>query len=532
MKARYWPCVVVKADAEGPIDIGPDSRSCAFMNIRYRVKLTDDERAELKTFLAKGRKSARKVKRAQILLASDAGESDEAIAASVCVGTATVFRTKRHFVEGNLEHALNEEKRPGTMRKLSGKEEALLVATACSAPPLGRARWTLDLLAGAMVGLTEHEDLSRETIRRRLGECKLKPWRQEMWCIPEINGEYVARMEHVLDLYAEAAEPLRPLVCFDESPTQLIGEVREPIPAKPGQLERYDCEYQRNGTVNLFIFIDVHRCWRHVKVTERRTAVDFAECMKELVDVHYPTAELVRVVLDNLSTHGPGALYEAFEPEEARRIMRRLEFHFVPKHGSWLNMAEIEIGVLRGQCLDRRIDDAAVLAAEIAAWEIQRNDAKATIEWTFTTEKAREKMGRAYPKQSSPVPPVAVSEATEPNGKSSTESIPASTATESVLANPKMTSTTKSPVGKPIAAGLPETESKLPESVAQPISATPTTRPLETPAPTKVVKKLRKHVSRGPRALFRARAARATIPNKRPQRKKKKAEPIKNTVRS
>ena len=164
-------------------------------------------------------------------------------------------------------------------------------------------------------------------------------------------------MEDVLDLYAEPPDPKRPVVCFDESPTQLIGEVRQPIPAAPGQLERYDCEYRRNGTVNLFVFLDAHRPWRKVKVTDQRTARDFAHCMRELVDLHYPQAEQIRVVLDNLSTHSPGALYEAFPAPEAHRILRRLEFHYTPKHASWLNMVEIEIGVLRGQCLDRRIGD-------------------------------------------------------------------------------------------------------------------------------------------------------------------------------
>jgi len=475
------------------------------MNIRYRVRLNDDERAELKALLAKGKRSARRLKRAQILLASDAGESDEAIAASVGVGTSTVFRTKRRFVEGNLEHALTEEKRPGAPRKLSGKEEALLVATACATPPLGRARWTLDLLAGAMVALTEHEDLSRETVRRRLGESKLKPWRQEMWCVPVINGEYVARMEHVLDLYAEAPDPRRPLVCFDESPTQLIGEVREPIPAKPGQLQRYDSEYQRNGTVNLFMFIDAHRRWRHVKITERRTALDFAECMRDLVDVHYPAAELVRVVMDNLSTHAPGALYEAFEPEEARRILRRLEFHFVPKHGSWLNMAEIEIGVLRGQCLDRRVEDAAVLRTEIAAWEKQRNDAKATIEWTFTTEKAREKMGRAYPKASSTFSNAPV-----------VEPIAASPAVESIAASPAVEPIAASRAVEPVAA------SPAAESIPQ-------ARPSLIPVARMIAKRQGKRTSRGPRSRFKARP---TIPARRPARKKAEAEPVRTTVRS
>ena len=371
------------------------------MNIRYHVELSEAERGELHAMLSGGKQAARKLKRAQILLAAHAGVPDEAIATSVAVGGSTVYRTKRRFVEGNLERALSEEPRPGAERKLSGKEEALLVATACSTPPEGRARWTIELLAGEMVRLTEHERLSRETVRRRLAENEIKPWRRKMGCVPEIKGEYVARMEDVLDLYAEAPEPKRPVVCFDESPTQLIGEVRQPIPPEPGQLERYDCEYRRNGTVNLFVFLDAHRPWRRVKVTSQRTATDFAACMRELVDVDFPQAEQVRVVMDNLSTHTPGALYEAFSPPEARRLLRRLEFHFTPKHASWLNMAEIESGVLRGQCLDRRIDHRERLKREIAAWERQRNAAGARVKWMFTTEKARAKMGRAYPMPSS-----------------------------------------------------------------------------------------------------------------------------------
>src|SRR6202166_786030 len=257
------------------------------MNVRYRVELSEAERDQLTTLLSGGKHAARKLKRAQILLAADAGAGDEDIALSLAVGGSTVYLTKRRFVESNLEAALSEEPRPGAERKLSGKEEALLVATACSRPPQGRARWTLELLAGAMVKLTEHEDLSRETVRRRLAENDLKPWRRDMWCIPQVDGEYVARMEDVLDLYAEQPDPKRPVICFDESPTQLIGEVRQPIPARPGQLERYDCEYKRNGTVNLFVFLDVHRSWRKVKVTDSRTAVDFAACMRELADIHF-----------------------------------------------------------------------------------------------------------------------------------------------------------------------------------------------------------------------------------------------------
>jgi transposase len=367
------------------------------MNVRYRVELSEVERDELGAMLRGGHQGARKLKRAQILLAADAGVKDDDIALSVGVGGSTVYRTKRRFVEGNLAAALSEEPRPGAERKLSGSEEALLVATACSKPPEGRARWTLELLAGAMVKLTDHKELSRETVRRRLAENQLKPWRKDMWCIAQVDGAYVARMEDVLDLYAETPDPQHPVVCFDESPTQLIGEVRQPIPAEPGQLERFDYEYRRNGTVNLFVFLDAHKPWRTVKVTEHRAARDFAECMRDLVDIHYPQAQEIRVVLDNLSTHSAGAIYETFPAPEARRILRRLDFHYIPKHASWLNMVEIEIGVLRGQCLDRRIATREQLETEIAAWQRQRNASGARIKWMFTTAKARAKMGQAYP---------------------------------------------------------------------------------------------------------------------------------------
>jgi transposase len=369
----------------------------AEMNVRYRVELSQAEREQLNEMLSGGKHAARKLKRAQILLAADSAVGDAVIAASVSVGESTVYRTKRRFVEGNLDLALSEETRPGSGRKLTGKEEALLIATACSSPPEGRARWTLELLAGEMVRRTEHAELSRETVRRRLKENKLKPWQQDMWCIPQVDGTYVARMEDVLDLYAEKPDPKRPVVCFDESPTQLIGEVRQPIAAAPGQPRRYDYEYRRNGTMNLFVFLDAHRPWRTVKVTEQRTALDFAECMRDLVDKHYPAADVIRVVMDNLSTHGPGALYEAFPAPEAHRMLQRLDIHYTPKHASWLNMVELEIGVLRGQCLDRRIGDRKKLISEIAAWVKQRNKAKARIKWMFNTEKARTKLARAYP---------------------------------------------------------------------------------------------------------------------------------------
>jgi len=271
------------------------------------------------------------------------------------------------------------------------------VALACSKPPAGRAHWTMELLAGELVRLTKHDTISRETVRRRLKDQDVKPWQHKMWCIPAVDSDFVVRMEDVLDLYAERPNRKRPVVCFDETPVQLIGEARVPVPPKAGQVARMDYEYRRNGTANLFVFLDAHRSWRHVKVTEQRTGLDFAQCMKDLVDTHYPTADRIRVVMDNLSTHLPKNLYEAFPPEEARRILRRLEFHYTPKHASWLNMVEIEIGVLSSQCLDRRIPDQRTLEREIAAWERNRNAAGSRVRWTFGVIEARTKLGRAYP---------------------------------------------------------------------------------------------------------------------------------------
>ncbi len=204
-------------------------------------------------------------------------------------------------------------------------------------------------------------------------------------------------MEDVLELYAEPYDPARPVVCFDEVPTQLIAETRQPLPAQPGQPERYDYEYRRNGTCNQFMFVEPAAGWRHVEVTDQRTQLDFAQQMKWLADERYPEADVIRVVLDNLNTHRPASLYEAFTPAEARRILRRLEFHHTPKHGSWLNMAEIEISVFGRQCWARRLGDKATLVRETQALEDQRNAAKATIRWQFTADHARQRLQRLYP---------------------------------------------------------------------------------------------------------------------------------------
>jgi hypothetical protein len=204
-------------------------------------------------------------------------------------------------------------------------------------------------------------------------------------------------MEDVLDVYQRPADPRRPLVCLDETSRQLLAEVRPPLPPAPGRAARHDPEYAREGVVNLFLVAEPLRGRRQVRVSQQRTRLDFARCIQELVDVHYPDAERIVLVMDQLNTHSPASLYEAFAPAEAKRLADKLEIHYTPKHGSWLNMAEIELSALQRQCLDRRMGDRATLEREVAAWVGTRNGAAASIDWRFTTADARIKLKRLYP---------------------------------------------------------------------------------------------------------------------------------------
>ena len=226
----------------------------------------------------------------------------------------------------------------------------------------------------------------------------IKPWLEGRWSIPpKQDASFVWRMEDVLEVYTRPYDERFPQVCLDEKSKQLVGEVREPLSVCPGRPARYDYEYEREGTANLFIVSEPLAGWRHISVTERRTKLDWAHCVRELIDVHYPEAERIVLVLDNLNTHTPAALYEAFVPAEARRIASKLEIHYTPKHGSWLNMAEIELSVLARQCLERRIPDQETLAEEVGAWEAERNAAESSIDWRFTSADARIKLKHLYP---------------------------------------------------------------------------------------------------------------------------------------
>jgi hypothetical protein len=226
----------------------------------------------------------------------------------------------------------------------------------------------------------------------------LKPWLRRQWVIPpQANAAFVCALEDVLEVYTRPYDPARPVVCLDEISKQLVAETRTPLPPEPGQVERFDCEYERHGTANLFLTCEPLIGRRHVTVTAQRTALDFAHEVRDLLEVRYPRAEKVVLVMDNLNTHTPAALYQAFEPGIARHLVERLEIHHTPKHGSWLNMAEIELSILARQCLNRRIPDATSLIHEVVAWQQARNACPRPVNWRFTTHDARIKLKRLYP---------------------------------------------------------------------------------------------------------------------------------------
>ena len=221
---------------------------------------------------------------------------------------------------------------------------------------------------------------------------------KKQWVIPpDGDAEFVCAMEDVLEVYHRDYDPKRPVVCMDETSKQLVSETRVPVSAAPGRVERVDYEYERQGTANVFMATEPLVGQRRVKVTQRRTAIDFAELIRDMVDEWYPDAKKIVLVMDNLNTHRPASLYEAFPPAEARRLIEKLEIHYTPKHGSWLNIAEIELGILNRQCLDRRIGNVEFLKKEIATWQRQRNRTCGTVDWQFTTKDARKKLKRLYP---------------------------------------------------------------------------------------------------------------------------------------
>ena len=374
----------------------PTTRRCPMRKAAF-VRRSEEQRAELNRQLECDALNGRPRRRLQMLLLSDQGQTDDQLAQATGASSSTVERLRKRLAHEGLAAALAEKSRRGAPPKWDGKQQALSVALACSDAPAGCAKWSARVRANRAVEMEIVATLSASTVRRLLKKNALKPWQKRSWCIPKVSGAFVARMEDVLALYAEPLDASRPVVCRDELSKELHGPVAEPVPAQPGQTAKEDDAYQRHGTANVCLLLGPLLGWRHLEVTAKRGYKEFAQLRKTLVDDDFPKAAVIRVVLDNLNTQGLGALYETFPPEAARRSARKREFPYTPKQGSWLNRAEREFRVLRRQCLDRRIAEAAELAAEIASWEDPRNQAQTKIDWTFRVADARKKLHWIYP---------------------------------------------------------------------------------------------------------------------------------------
>lgn len=372
---------------------------------KYSVKLTQEQRRQLETLLTSGQAPARKLLHAHILLKSDQGPSgprwgDQAIQEAIGVGESMIKRVRKRFVEQGLSDALERRRQPKRpqQQKLDGQQEARVIALVCGEPPEGQARWTLRLLAERAVAVEIVERVSHETIRTVLKKNQLKPWQKKQWCVAATqDGNYVYHMEDVLEVYVRPHDPLRPQVCLDEGSVQLVAARREALEMEPGKVKREDYEYEREGFCSLFLACEPLTGQVVTRVSQRRTKEDFAHFLQHLIDEVYPTAEQLVLVMDNLNTHTPAALYEVFKPSEAMRLWKKLEIHYTPLHGSWLNMAEIELSVLGRQVLSQRIATLASLQAQVDAWQARRTAHPVTITWRFTTQDARIKLARLYP---------------------------------------------------------------------------------------------------------------------------------------
>ncbi|MEJ7740254.1 MAG: IS630 family transposase [Chitinophagaceae bacterium] len=372
--------------------------------IRYTIKLTKAEVEELMAIINKGSHTSQTFRVAYILLNCDEGKysekvTNEQISKVLKVGMRTIDRVKKKFLEEGFEAVL--ERRPTSRvyeKKMDGDTEAKLITLCCSEPPKGFAKWSLRLLADKMVELKYVESITHVTVRNVPKKNELKPWKVKGWVIPpQRNSEFVANMELVLDVYKRPYDADYPVVCMDESPKQLIEELRPSTKMRPGQDARVDYEYVRNGVVNIFMANEPLKGKRIVEVTEFKTKKDWAAFIKWIADKEYPGAKRITLVMDNFKTHSASAFYETFEPAEAKRLWDRFEFVYTPKHGSWLNMTEIELHVLNGQCLNRHISTMKKIKDEVKAWQTNRNNKNSKINWQFTNKEARVKLKKLYP---------------------------------------------------------------------------------------------------------------------------------------
>lgn len=370
----------------------------------YRISLSKKERKIIRHLQKKAVSSNARTRYA-ILLAADENIHGSKVTNSD-IGNAsgasvpTVIDTLRKYCESGLGPAIAPARNPNsnTARlKATGEVEAKIIAKACTAPPKGYARWTVTLLAEESAAILE-ESVSRSTVGRVMKRNEIRPHLNSYWCIPpREDADFVACMEDILDVYQLPYHPQYPVWCMDEKPYQILGDSREPLPMRPGDTAKIDSEYVRNGTVSVFCFVQPHTGQIIHSVDETRTAVDWAEKVRYLVDGIAPDAEKIILVMDNLNTHSIASLYKAFPPEEARRIAKKLEVHYTPKHGSWLDIAEIGINIMTRECLDRRIPDIETLRNELKEWNDAYNKNPSPVNWQFKTSDSRIKLKKLYP---------------------------------------------------------------------------------------------------------------------------------------
>jgi transposase len=355
------------------------------------VELAASDKAKISTIIKKGKNDARVIYRANALNFRNKGLTLIEVADLLEITSRTVLNIEQKYEEFGLERALHDDSRPGTPIKFDDRIKSHIVATVCSEPPDGFDRWTLDLIQDTVQKEKVVESISRESIRIILQEHDLKPWQQKSWCIPELDDEFIEKMEDVLKVYEKPYNERHPVVCLDEKPIQLLDEVRPPSGIAPGEVRKVDYEYKRNGTCSVFCAVEPLAGKYMNKVSERRTSDDFAKFLAS-IERKYIDAEKIILVMDNLNTHKEKSLINFYGEEKGREIWKRFEAHYSPKHGSWLNQAEIAINMYARQCLGKsRIPDIELLRKKTKFWNRVVNQKAVTINWTFTRKKAREK---------------------------------------------------------------------------------------------------------------------------------------------
>lgn len=371
------------------------------------IALSIEEQATLQQVVSKGISPARTIRRANVLLkyfeiCNEICKNEDRICKlldAVGISRATFNTILNDFLVRGIDCIYRKKRKtPPVERKVTGEVEAHLIALACHTPPSGYCKWTLRLLSEKMVQMNYIDNISHTTVGKVLKENSLKPHIVKEWCIPKAqSSDFIACMEDVLEVYSRPYDERYPVVCMDEKPLQLLADARKGHRKKDGSFQQ-DSEYVRKGTCSIFLFTEPLSGFRYAKALEHRTKVDWAKQMKYVADNFYPEAKKIIMVCDNLNTHNKSSFYEAFPPEEALRLAKRFEFHYTPKHGSWLDIAEIELSALAKQCLGkRRIENMETLNDEIESWQQDRNNRQKGVDWQFTAEDARIKLKSLYP---------------------------------------------------------------------------------------------------------------------------------------